>query len=334
MGKNKKYPVILFVVFFLISACEKNVDIDIEEIDPMIVLNGVLKADSTVEIYLSRTRHILDNRDITNISDASVEISDDAGNNALLKYGSDKLYETVNMQVIPGRSYTVTAAAPGFNDVSATCVIPDPVPFQRFDTAGTVNEWGDKMMEFDLVFNDPPGENNYYRLSFDARIAVKYQDIVEVYDTLYYDPVKDTAVMGYRVDTIEYVIPQVQGVWFESEDLAIEQWDYNSNAVIFTDKLFDGKEYSFHGTFYTYFLYGAGDTSTVFINFESIDEDYYLYLDSREKHYYAKNDPFAVPVVVHSNVENGVGILGGVSVWRDSIHMAPLYNNWEYIRID
>ena len=49
------------------------------------------------------------------------------------------------------------------------------------------------------------------------------------------------------------------------------------------------------------------------IRLNSISESYYKYLKSRQNHYETMEDPFAVPVIVFTNVEGGTGFLGGYS---------------------
>ncbi|MDF1570007.1 MAG: DUF4249 domain-containing protein [Bacteroidales bacterium] len=331
MRKNTKYILLLALLAVLHSACEKNIDIDIDEIETMIVLNGILTEGDHVNMYLSRTRHILDNMQITTLQNATVVIADEEGNTDTLTYGSDQLYRTNRMTIESGKEYTVSASATGYNAISATSLIPEPVPMVRLDTSSSVDEWGEQMFDFSVVFDDPAEVPNYYMLAVRSYYEIARIDFNYILDTLYVDPEKDTVVMGYRQDTTEYLDVRNENVWFESENLAIDNEDSYQNRIIFSDKLFDGKKYSITGRFYAWYLQQAKDSATIYISLHAIDEHYYKYIDSRTDHYYAKNDPFAVPVVVHNNIENGVGILGGMSVDTDSITIklpSPV-DNWE-----
>lgn len=232
------------------------------------------------------------------------------------------------MTIEPGKEYTVTATAPGYNAITATSRIPEPVSIVRLDTTSSRDEYGEQMFDFTVVFDDPPAESNYYMLSVRSYYEISHIEYDYILDTLYVDAEKDTIVMGYRRDTIEYIDVRDENTWFESENLAIENEDNFQSRIIFSDKLFDGKRYSITGRFYPWFLWDANDSATVYFSLEAIDEHYYRYIDSRADHYYAKNDPFAVPVVVHSNIEDGLGILGGMSVSTDSVLLAP--RSWEW----
>jgi hypothetical protein len=329
MRQNSKLAGVFVLLTIIFGACEKNIDIDIGDTDPMIVLNGVLKADSTVEIFLSRTRHILDNNEINSLLNASVEISDEEGNSEALLLGSGNLYRTDQMNIQSGKAYTIRASAPGYNDVEATTSVPERVPIARFDTSTVYNDWGEDMIEFSIELDDPPGVENYYMISISTQLSFSYKEYSYYLDTLYVDLEKDTVIVGYVRDSVIFTDVRNENVWFESENLAIEQQESYTSRVLFSDRLFDGKSYTIRGRFNTWFLWGISDSSTIDVRLQSIDSHYYKYIDSRVDHYYARNDPFAVPVIVHSNIQNGVGILGAMTDEKYSFKLAPFNYEWE-----
>lgn len=307
-------------------SCEKNIDIDIDEISPMLVLNGLIESDSSVSISLTRTRHILDNKEITVLANGTVEIFDTHGNSSDLVWDNRSRYETDNFQVSPGEEYTITASAEGYFDVEANCIIPDKIQIIRLDTVSVYNEWNEQMLSMGIVFQDDPDVENYYQLSLTSKSYYMDLHIEERLDTLYVDPIKDTVVIGIVYDTIENLIPNYENIYFQTEDLIIEEWD-NNGGVVFSDRLIQGKEYSLKGTIYTGYRYWSADTSSIYVNLHSITKDYFEYVSSLQKHYNAKGDPFSTPVVVHGNVENGLGIFGGRVTSRDSILLPP--QSWE-----
>lgn len=323
---KRSLHIILAATLFATS-CEKNVDIDIDEIAPLIVVNSVLTADSSVAVFLSRTRHILDNADITGLQGATVTISNEENQTDTLVYGEDNLYHGENIRIEEGKQYTIMANAPGFDEAHATTTIPSRIPILTLDTLSTFDDWGEKIYDFEISFEDTEGTPNYYMLSLRTRYEYRWEEEQFIFDTLYVDPEKDTIVTGYRREVIEFIDLRNETVWFNSENLAIEQWGGYESRVLFSDRLFDGKKYSLRGRFYPWFLWDASDSASIYVSLMAIDEHYYKYIDSREDHYYAKNDPFAVPVIVHNNIENGIGILGGMAIYTDSVKLPP--NRWE-----
>jgi hypothetical protein len=67
------------------------------------------------------------------------------------------------------------------------------------------------------------------------------------------------------------------------------------------------------------FRQNQSDSTIIVVSLMSLSEDYFKYKLSLEKYQETAGDPFAQPVQVYSNVENGFGIFGGYSVYRDSL---------------
>ncbi len=314
----------------IVSACEKVIEIEIEEVTPMIVMNAAFTPDSLVSVHLSRTRHILDDSPIQAITIATVEIYEGGLLKETLSYGAEQDYRSRALRPSHGVEYTVKASAESFNDVEASCLIPSPVAIISVDTATVTGDWDERWVTFYLKFRDDPGEDNYYRLRLFERSAwIEYQ-LEEVYDTLYTDPEKDTVVMGWTIDTVEVRYPFFAPYYFDSEELIIEEWLWD-DGVIFSDAFIKGEEYSFQGQMFP--VYRGQDTATIYFHFESLSEDYFNYLNTKEKHYHAR-DYFSVPVTIHNNIADGLGVLGGYSQDVDSILMAPLawddpFHNYE-----
>jgi uncharacterized protein DUF4249 len=161
-----------------------------------------------------------------------------------------------------------------------------------------------------IEFEDRADEKNYYMLSID-------NFRVEVFE--YYDEFNRV-----HYDTISY-----NDSYFESDDIIIEHWMYmeNSEFIMFTDNLISGKTYELNIRLedYSSFDYGyniqSSDTSTVYFNLYSVSESYYQYFKSFSMHRNARDNPFAEPVQVYSNIENGLGVFAGFSSDTDSIQV-------------
>jgi hypothetical protein len=88
----------------------------------------------------------------------------------------------------------------------------------------------------------------------------------------------------------------------------------SSNAYnVFSDDLFDGKQYSLKFSINEYKdYYGEGQKDIkkeVYINLQTISKGYYLYLRTRDASDNS-NDFFSEPIQIFNNVEGGIGILG------------------------
>jgi hypothetical protein len=152
-------------------------------------------------------------------------------------------------------------------------------------------------------------------------IEVWNNDIV-VHDTLYVSEdtvIVNTSYGAYELEEFE------DKIWFNSDDVIIEdQWQ----SAIFSDELIDGETYSLRFSIDKWSLYG--DSITVFFDLISIDRNAYLYYLSFARHMWNQGDPFAEPVVVYTNIENGIGVFGSSSVFTKSFKMPQYNGGWYY----
>jgi hypothetical protein len=59
----------------------------------------------------------------------------------------------------------------------------------------------------------------------------------------------------------------------------------------------------------------------VYVQLHVINEDYFEFLLSLEKYNETYENPFAEPVMVFSNIENGLGLFSSYSTYTDSIYV-------------
>jgi hypothetical protein len=314
---------ILFVVMIFGISCEKTIEIDLEDAKIRIVVNSEINPDSTIKVNVTRSRHILDNADIVPLGDADVKLFEDDVLIGTLVYQSHGNYY-INYKPKIGKTYKVTVAHPNFDDVYGTTFIPEIVEFTSIDTSKAYDEYGNTRIVFNVKFNDPAGEKNYYMISMRNKYRYEiWDENLMVYDTLYVGP--DTTIVhidygGYRwVETTDKL-------WFNSEDMIIDAFVYQRNAAVFGDELIDGKQYTIKLSADQYSFYS--DTNMVYIDFYSISPEYYKYMVSFLKHQDASGDPFAEPVIVFSNIVEGIGIFASSNIYTDSLQI--ISNNGGY----
>ena len=101
---------------------------------------------------------------------------------------------------------------------------------------------------------------------------------------------------------------------------------YIDDKLFFTDEFFsgqgNGKELALN-----YYIFAPGDSVLVDVRLDHIDPSYYLYSISKQKYYQADGNPFAEPVQVYNNIQNGFGILGAYS--RTSEKYSMFVGGWK-----
>ncbi|HER08614.1 MAG TPA: DUF4249 domain-containing protein [Bacteroides sp.] len=326
-------------ILVLNQSCESVLFIELEEAERLIVVNGTISSDSTVRIQVSRTRHILDNAPVNPLEQAEARLFRNGILIGTLSHTARGYYVFEEHIPVIGDAYRIEVENAGYPTVTANCVIPGPVQIAALDTAvvkmdagsGPYYWYGDmSLLQFDLTLQDPPGEVNYYLLNAMAdRSSTRWRDTtVIIVDSIYYGgqwnyyPRDSTYAVG---DVVRYTSqPHIY-----SSDIIVET--LTNGGVLFSDRLIDGKSYSFRGTILSQSLESA-DSALVSFRLHSISESYYRYLKSRQEHYDSRDNYLAVPVIVYSNIESGTGFFGGYSTDEYTIttFIPEFYDYWYY----
>ena len=295
--KNTCFRISILVLAF--SGCELIINPDLPEHTPRLVIKAFFTPDGGWAASVSRSVGILEPSPGPErlVTGASVELlSDGRIIDRLLfldrerAYASEKLLQT-------GRSYSLQVSAPGFETVHATDSAPPPVPTSiesyRVETTDPVpGEPGvSTVTEFriTLQIQDPPGEENRYQIRviapdrsgrFDLRFSTKDPSIIA--DNRIEDPV------------LEGVEPFV------------------GSEPFFKDVLFDGESHEIELSSTNYTV-EASLERRIWVEVRFVSETYYKHLRSALLHKTTDDNPFAEPVRIHSNIENGYGIFAGYS---------------------
>jgi hypothetical protein len=292
----KKLILFLSVTSFLLfTNCTKEIEFDAQDIAPRIVVNSLFTNDSLWTANISRSVGVLETTSYTSIDDADVSIFDGNGVQVTtLTNQGDGLYTSpTGATPQADELYTIEVNAPGYTSVNATNRIPTAVQINSIDTVSSTNSDGEDILETTINFQDPPANENYY--------------MVEVL-------VKGTWIDEFEGDTIEFREP----LRISCNDINVETINrFNSGGfentylyLMLKDENFDGEDYALTFSVINYAelkdleLFGE-------IRLVNTSEAYFNYLKSFNMYQRASGNPFATPVQVYSNVENGMGIFAG-----------------------
>ena len=311
MKRIIRFTIIIGLLLF--ESCDKETEIEIPYSGDKMVAFSILFTDQPVKVELSKSRP-LDSLMMHWITDATIKFYEnnsyieDLICNQFLDYVSPS-----NYMCKAGAEYTLYIYHDDLGASEASVTIPDPVSIRVVDTFSinkrytwrSINPEGEDIyflsglrpvLGTKIEINDPPGEKNYYILDIDK------------------PPVE-----------VEFPEPGIRSysVSYDSEEEMIDGWIGNINnqfsyptfSAYFSDKLFNGKKFIF-----TIFILKGENilNEKIHIKLYSISEGYYNYLKSVQEWEENKDNPFAEPVIIYSNVVNGMGILGGASCYIDS----------------
>ena len=289
-----------------LPACEQVIEPDLPEHRPRLVLHAFFTNDGVWSAHVGRSFPILELQLTADerpaVADAAVALL--AGDRAVGELEFDDAaqeYVFGDSALQAGETYSLRVSAPGFETVRATDAVPMPVPTSvlsyralpssRYGSGGWVE------FSFELEIEDPPGEANYYQVSlyrvFTGRGASR----------LYLSTNDPSILADNNVD-----------------GSPLEEGKFEGYAPYFRDTLFDGRTHEIElstdfdsGMPRSRVSESEPDLSGIHLQVLYISEAYYQYLKSARLHDYTLDNPFAEPLNVYGNVENGYGIFAGYS---------------------
>lgn len=314
----------LLIMAFMATSCETTIKYRGGGADPKIVIYSLLHPDSLIRVSVARSHAVFDERyEAEQITNAVVRVFRDDELLETLDYVPSEpvpenspadpysRYVSEVNRPVPGSTYRIEVEVQGLTTAFGEAILPDPVAIISIDTTFVISEWGERQMEVKIKFHDPAGAENFYRLTARDITGVYYGQKEEPYSPL-------IPVMVTESD-ISY------GIWGEplitpkQEDDLFGMYLENTYSL-FTDELISGKEYDLTMRFY----YKAPDTDYYefahsYFMLHSLTRDLYLYLQSLSAQSQTSDNYLAEPVLVYTNITNGLGVVGAMSTGTDSL---------------
>lgn len=291
-------------------------DIELDEEDKLLVVNSLISSDTTISVNITKTISSLD-------GDAFIKFINDAEVNL---YEDDEFVEIMNRDTLGtyvstikpqlGKKYSITAKHSNYPELSASTYLPDTVPINNvtislnIDT--TYETWYDPYTgnEIDTVFyeltgdgsagiyfDDPADEENYYMVTF---TYIRPEYIWDDYGNMY--------ITGYT----EYPIYHDMEVL--SDDYQFFELNLKTSGYLFSDALFNGQQFDVKATIYTWELYDMFYDEflepIIYVHLYTFNKEVYKFVSTYNKYQDALSNPFAEPVNIYTNVENGLGLFG------------------------
>ena len=283
-----------------LCACEQVIEPDLPEHRPRLVLHAIFTNDGVWSAHVGRSFPILELQLTASerpaVADAAVALL--AGDRVVGDLEFDdaaQAYVFGDSALQAGKTYSLRVSAPGFETVRATDAVPMPVPTSVLSyraIASSRSGSGDRVeFSLELEIEDPPGEENYYQVSLYRVFAGRGASRIELSFST-----KDPSILADN---------NVDGS-------PLEEGKFEGYAPYFRDTLFDGRTREIE------LSHDLGrdpdpDPSGMYLQVLYISEAYYQYLKTARLHDDTLANPFAEPLNVYGNVENGYGIFAGYS---------------------
>lgn len=193
-----------------------------------------------------------------------------------------KVYYVSHKKVTEGNTYTINGSHVDFESVSAKTTVPSIVPIISVDTFTYYKH---------IVYTPSYLDTFTNRIDTLIQYTILTVNFQDPPGYLNYYKVEITKKSGY---TESYLFDPIL--------------EYKTFANLFTDKLIQGKKYGFQ------YSTQSDDIDSLLFRLYSLNEDYFKYCVSVDKFLAKTTDTYKEPVSIYSNINNGLGIIGGYTV--------------------
>lgn len=281
----------LAILVFGLSACEREIEIELEGTEPTIVVEGLIEADEHPRVLVTKNRGFFGDfptdfaalLDTFILQDATVSITVD-GTEYPLDFVVNPFqypfayYTTDAFVGEVGKSYFLRVQALG-KTATASTKIPPAVPIDSlYFGLNVFNVDEDSLGFLYVVYTDPDTIGNAYRL---------------------------------------YARRNSEAQFFPVEGAITNDQFINGRTVTF----FSGqseKPFAAQDTFIeSQFFYTLGDT--IYMKFCSIGSREFQFYNTFEAATGTNGNPFASPILIQSNVNGGLGLWCGQSFYLDTL---------------
>lgn len=340
MKQVYKLFALLLLIFACFISCEKDIEFKGDVTDPMLVMNALLTPDSVVSLHLSQSRFVLGEIAPFNyVDNAKVSLFVNGELKEQLSHIENGIYKGSYFPKT-GDEIKIEITGDQFNKLTSRAVIPGKPHVAVTDStvtireeeytnpyqSNTVTKFTSRNLQLQLKLTDPAHEENYYYVNasqylFDEGLLISERKL----------DIKLSEVLKNNISD--------SGNLFQ--DLFGDEGEESKTDNLFSDVFMDGKDIIFDFSLYdtlesaTYVdgemvddgnNYGKELTVEYIIEIGEISKDMYQYLISGNKALNAEDyGPFTEPVMIHTNVENGIGILGAYNTYRFSSRFTSNY---------
>ncbi len=275
---------LLLYTILCICSCETVIDLDVEAHESIMVIHCL--ADNTLEspeVCVGYSAGYLDD-DQPGILMENVDI-------LIRKNGQE--VETFFSSLVPdgchdedtgfkfdeiGALYELEVTHPDYQSIYARQIMPSipGISAATYEQAGTYDPFKDTRYDkLKVTFEDDAATEDYYWIQGFIRNRCCEEDFYSL--------------------------------WTWSDNFLLEE-TVASQGLVFNDGTFNGEEVVLDLKLDDTYI--ELDNHLIYVRFSKITRDAYLNFKTRKAYQDAENNPFAEPVTIHSNIENGFGIFG------------------------
>lgn len=291
----------LFLLMILVVGCEKNLEYQLTNQAPKVLMYAFPMPDSTLKIHASYSTNILSASDSKGIENLEYNITVNGANAHSGAYPASQGWHTEPALLgKSGDSYRLEYELPNGTKISGQTTIPYPVQIMRVDTISASNTNTDgkpeNMLRCTVEIIDPGATKNHYQIRVDYEETTQSDTLSSLIQTIPF--IKEDKVFLVRNDESSILLTQIdlQGT--------------------FTDYLFNGKNYGIKLLIPEKYLNKTTPTQSakLIVYLYTLTPEYYHFMRSSIEETAFKDYPVFEPLNLFSNINNGIGVVAGLSV--------------------
>ena len=323
----------------ILWSCEDRRNFDVDNFEKEVVLNSIISTDSSWNVQLSYTKSIFDQEDFSIIDEADVRVLNlTNGQSFYLDKKQTGLYAR-ELNPVEGHEYALSINIPGYDEIHARTYVPSVLEVDVVSNFIRDND-GKENIEIDLEITDNPNEENYYvwellevdlnRFSANASSSSPVSTIIEEEASVDAQDDSEDVPNDGNPDSATNALLSPNNIFsFLTEDDSDNRYqkkDYNSLSFLSESDvragkianrlILDGKILTNHTDEGEEANSNLNKTPLFELKVMAVSSDLYEYLKSYElyRNNVIKNTSISDPVIIYSNIENGLGIFGGYNL--------------------
>jgi hypothetical protein len=298
--------VLLFACVWM-TACQKEANLKLPEQPPKLGVQAIWNKNNALEVTVTRSFSIRETPQFSYpdnppsvlnklkayaVSNAQVLVFKDGSLYDELLFDSQKyMYKSATGKTAtPDGSYSIKAVAPGFKEVTSSVMsFPETITIKSIAIKKSVGSDGIQGLdEVTIEFDDPVNTKNFYWITINRNFIPQPN---AGHEYLYTD-----------------VFPIDNDILFPSDfEVSNDLPRVPSDRILLSDDNFDGNTKRVSIRIPSYLLVPSPPVRDVTISLNNASEDLFKYIRSRVLD---SDNPFSTPVQSHTNITNGLGILG------------------------
>ncbi len=292
---------VLIIISLATSSCRKELDIKLRNKESLIVINGMITADSIIKVEVSKSKNILDTNQTLTLSDAEVSLYKNNEFVEQLVYSDSGCFFSSEVPQI-NNEYKINVSYPGLPDAYAVASLSQ-VPDIKSINASVVNgidtvdgtTYKSCTINFDVNFDDAENTADYYFLSLEQLTPFGSN----VSSSGYFETKKPELNLNNNFFTLD-----------------------GMKGRVFSDASFNGENYT--ASFYLWYgnEFTENDSVSYAVRLLKVNKDIYDYILSYNRYSQTGSGPFTQPVQVLSNVQNGFGFFSGYTITTDTLEVS------------